>query len=318
MNYEYTCKKKQYNLEKIENAQILFSNGDFIEVSGKEIVDLDVTLYDRLVHFNNCYFPVAKSGKIKLKIVDKKPRYDDSSVYNQKEYLKDRKTYIENRILKEGEIFAVRFFNELNWHDTLFGNIKAIIEEDFLVLTFSENNSMGTSDGERHVINLKNVNKKDFRFIHLDFENCDGIDVYQDEVKEINLKFEKELSWNADGYCRVIKNGYILLKFDKEYDFGRKTYLYTPKGKVATFKHLEKRICGKGEDDIDICNLYVSNYHCGYGFEKEEVISLNDLSEYPENYREDDEHEEYIPYISGYAQKQKDGSILITFGKKRK
>lgn len=317
MNCEYTCKKKIYDVREIESAQILFLNGDFIEVSGKEIVDLDVTLYDRLVHFNNCYFPVVKSGKIKLKIVDEKPRYDDSSVYNQKEYLKDRKIYIENRLLKEGEIFAVRFFNELNWHDTLFGNIKAIIEEDFLVLTFSENNSMGAFNGERHVINLKNVNKKDFRLMHLDFENCDGIDVYQDEVKEINLEFEKELSWNADGYCRVIKNGYIRLKFDNEYDFGRKINLYIPKGKFATFKHLEKRICGKGEDDIDICNLYVSNYHCGYGFEKEEVISLNDLSEYPENYCEDDEHEEYIPYISGYAQKQKDGSILITFGKKR-
>ena len=316
MECKYTVKKKEYDLKKVEKAQILLLNGDFIELSGKEMVDLDVTLYDRLVHFNNCYYPVAKSGFIKLKIVNKKPNYDDSYTYNEKEYSKNRKSYVEKVCVEEG-VYAIRLFDKLNWEDTILGNIVVKKEEDLLIFSFLEYSSLGTSNSDSHFINLKNVNKKDFRVIHLDFENCDGIDVYQNEVKEINLNFEKELEWNSSGYCRVIKSGYIRLKFDKEYDFGRKTNLYIPKGKFATFKHLEKRICGKGEDDIDICHLYIFNYHCGYGFEKEEVISLNDLSEYPENYCEDDEYEEYIPYISGYAQKQKDGSILITFGKKR-
>ena len=316
MDCKYTFKKKEYDLKKIEKAQILFSNGDFIELLGKEIVDLDVTLYDRLVYFNNCYFPVGKSGIIKMQISDKKPKYDASSVYNQKEYLKDRKSYIEKVFVEEG-VYAIYLFDELNWHDAILGNIVVKKEENFLIFSFLEYPSLGTSNSDSHFINLKNVNKKDFRVIHLDFENCDGIDVYQNEVKEINLNFEKELEWNSSGYCRVIKNGYIRLKFNKEYDFGRKTDLYIPKGKFATFKHLENRICGKGEDDVDMCHLYISNYHCGYGFEKEEVISLNNLSEYLGNYGEDDESEEDIPYISGYAKKQKDGSILITFGKKR-
>lgn len=316
MNYEYTHEKKKYDLNKVEMAQILLLNGDFICLSKKEILNLEVVLYDKLVLFNNCYFPVAKSGFIKMKINNKNPKYDSSSVYNEKEYSKDRKSYVEKVCVEEG-VFAIRLFDDLNWHDTIMGNVIVKNEDDFLIFSFLEYPALGSSESDNHFINLKNVNKKDFRLIHLDFENCDGIDVYQDEVKEINLKFEKELSWNANGYCRVIKNGYILLKFDKEYDFGRKTNLYIPKGKFATFKHLEKRICGKGEDDVDICNLYISNYHCGYGFEIEEVITLNDLSEYPENYGEDDEIEEDIPYISGYAKKQKDGSILITFGKKR-
>lgn len=314
MNCEYTCKKKKYDLKEIGNAQILFSNGDFIELSGKEIVGLDLSLYDRLVYFHNCYFPVAKSGNIKFKIINKKPKYDNSSVYNQKEYLKDRKAYIENRLVKEGCVFAVRFFNELNWHDTILGDITAKKEDDFLILTFCERLSGGSADSENHFINLKNVRKEDFRILDISFENCDRMVVYQKEIKEINLNFENELEWNADGYCRVIKSGFIRLKFDKEYDFGRKASVYTSNGKLANFKHLEKRICEKGEKDIDISQLYVSNYHCGFGLEKEEVLETNDLFEYPDNY---DEYEyRDAPYISGYAKKEKDGTILIVFGKR--
>ena len=315
MDYKYTFKKKEYDSKKVKKAQILLSNGDFFELSGKEIVDLDVTLYDRLVHFNNCYYPVAKSGFIKLKIVNKKIKYDDSYTYNEKEYSKNRKSYVEKVCVEEG-VYAIRLFDELHWHDTILGNIVAKKEGEFLIFTFLEYPSLGTSNSDSHFINLKNVNKKDCIMIDLDFENCDGIAIYQDEIIEMNLNFEKELEWNADGYCRVIKDGYICLKFDKDYNDSRKVNIYVKNNK-PTIKDLEKRICGKGEDDIDICHLYISYYHCGYGFGKVEVISLNDLSEYPENYGEEIESEEYIPYISGYAQKQKDGSILITFGKKR-
>ncbi len=314
MNCQYTCKKKKYDLKEIGGAQILLLNGDFIRLSKKEILKIEVSLYDKLIHFNNCYFPVAKSGFIKLKIVDRKPKYDNSSVYNLKEYTKDRKSFIEKICAEEG-VFAIRLFDNLKWGDTIFGNILAKKENDFLILTFSESLSLGSADGENHVVNLKNVRKEDSRIIHLNFENCDGIDVYQDEIKEINLNFEKELEWNSKGYARVIKDGCIRLKFNKDYNDGRKANVCLKNNKL-TLKDLEKRICGNGEDDVDICHLYVSNNYCGYGLEKEEAISLNNLSEYPKNYSEDDEEEIYIPYISGYAKKEKDGSILITFGKK--
>lgn len=316
MNYEYTHEKKKYDLNKVEEAQLLFVNGDFIYLTKKEILSLEVVLYDKLVQFNNCYFPVAKSGFIKLNISDKKPKYDDSSVYNKKAYSEDRKSYIEKVCIEEG-FFAIRLFDDLNWHDTIIGNIVAKKEGDYLILVFSECTSLGSADKEKHVINLKNIKKKDIKVLQLDFENCDGIDVYQDEIKEINLNFENELTWNADGYCRVIKNGYIRLKFNKDYNDVRKVNVYVKNNKPK-LKDLEKRICGKGEDDIDICNLYITNYYCGYGLAQEEVITLNNLSEYPENYSEEDEFDYNIPYVSGYAQKQKDGSILITFGKKRK
>ena len=316
MNYEYVCEKKKYDLNNVEEAQILLLNGDFICLSKKEILNIEVVLYDKLVPFNNCYFPVAKSGFIKMKINNKKPKYDDSSVYDEKEYTKDRKSYIEKVCIEEG-VFAIRLFDDLNWHDTIIGNIVAKKEGDFLILVFSEFTSLGSADKENHVIKLKNIKKKDIRVLQLDFENCDGIDVYQDEIKEINLNFEKKLCWNSDGYARVVKNGYIRLKFDKDYNDARKVNVYVKNNK-PTLKDLEKRICGKGEDDIDICNLYITNYYCGYGLAQEEVITLNDLSKYPENYSEEDEFDYDIPYVSGYAQKQKDGSILITFGKKRK
>lgn len=314
MDYEYTSKKKKYELENIERAQILFLNGDFIEISGKEILGLEISLYDRLVHFNNCYVPFVKSGFIKMKISNKKPKYDGSSVYNEKEYGKARKSYIENRCIEEGGFFAIRFFDDLNWADTILGNIIVEKDSDFLIVSFLEYPSLGSSAGENYVINLKDVNKKDFRVVCLDFENCDGIDVYQDEIKEIKLNFEKNLEWNSEGYIRVVRNGFIRLKFNKDYNDGRKANIYVQNYR-PTIKDLEKRICGKGEDVVDICHLYVSNYFCGYGMEKEEEIETKDLSEYSESPTNED-NEGVLPYVSGYAKKQKDGSIIIHFGKR--
>lgn len=313
MNYEYTFKKKKYDLSKVEKAQIIFSNGDFITLSKKEILSIEVALYDKLVAFGNCYFPVAKSGFIKMNISNKKVKYDNSLVYDEKKYSKNRKSYIEKVCLEES-VFAIRLFDELNWHDTIIGNIVVKKEEGFLIFSFLECPSLGSSDSENHFINLKNINKKNIRVMRLDFENCDGIDVYQDEIKQINLNFEKELSWNSNGYVRVIKSGYIRLKLNKDYNDARRTNIYVTNYK-PTIKQLEKRICGNGEDDVDICNLYISNRFSGYGLD-EEVITLNDLSEYPDNYGEDD-CEDWIPYVTGYAKKERDGSILIVIGEKR-
>ena len=310
MNYEYTCKKKTYDLKNYNRAQILFLNGDFIEIYGKEIVELQVVLYDQLVHYYKHYLPVAKSGFIKLKISTIKPLHPRSSVYNEKELLTYRKPYIQKRCVEEGGIFAIRLFNEDDWSDIILGNISARLEDKFIILTFSECLSLGSSDGENHVINLKNVYKRDVRVVNLDFENCDGIDVYQDEIEEINLTYKKELEWVSDGYTRVVQGGYIRLKFNKDYHCGRNATVYCEDN--PKFKDIEKRICGKGEDTVDICHLYISNYHCGYGLEKKESILVTDLP-LPTNQHED--YGNYPPYISGYAERQKDGSIMIYFGK---
>ena len=319
MKFEYQCKKQKYALSTIRRARISFLNGDVIELWGKEIVDLQVVLYDNLIHFDNCYHPAVKSGFMKIKLGKNRPTYDSTSVYNFQDYLYDRKGYIKKCCLTEGGIFAISFFDALNWGKTIFGNITVKEEGDFLVLEFLSIPALTSSDSKNHTVRLKDVKEEDFRMIHLDFENCDGIDVYRHEIKEINLNFEKTLRWNSQGFSRVLKNGYIRLKFNKSYGNRRYSLWFLDADKIATTKHLERRICGNGEATIDICNLYVYNYHLGALDEKEEQISVPDLVKYHNDIAEnDDDYDDYeddISYVSGYAKKQNDGSILIVFGK---
>ena len=93
-----------------------------------------------------------------------------------------------------------------------------------------------------------------------------------------------------------------------------------------TLEHIEKRICDKGLSTIDICHLYV--YYHNYVL-ADEVIQIDALyykedneieqykiDDYGDYENDEDEYDEYddLPYVSGYAEKQSDGSILIVFG----
>ena len=64
---------------------------------------------------------------------------------------------------------------------------------------------------------------------------------------------------------------------------------------------------------MDICHLYVTYASEGYGDCLCERISLNDIN--PQNLIETDEEDRWdnYEYVSGYAEKQPDGTILINF-----
>ena len=53
--------------------------------------------------------------------------------------------------------------------------------------------------------------------INLDFENCDGIEIFQEEIKEMQLNFEKELEWSSSSFTRKLSNGFIRLKFNRDF-----------------------------------------------------------------------------------------------------
>ena len=119
------------------------------------------------------------------------------------------------------------------------------------------------------------------------------------------------------------------IKFNKEFidpHYYENIYDYQKKPSI---KKLEERIVGKGESEIDICHLYVTYLRGGTSFYLEECIYVPELKTknadadsdskdtLPDVKEDDGEyyHEEYEPFISGYAKRDKDGSILIVFGK---
>lgn len=316
MSCEYSCEKKKLKIEKIIESQMFFRNGDFIELSKNEIVFIDVDFYDNLIFSEGGYCPVVKQGIIKLKINNKKPKYDKSLVYDSNKYSSNRKEYIENRCINEGAPCYFKVFDKNYWQDTFYGSVEACMQGEELVLLFKENKTYGSFDSKQHCLKARNIMKQDVWKLHLDFENADGIDVYQEEIKKFELNFRKALAWNSTCYERTVESGIIELKFDKR--FTRRDAQVFCGMKKNTIKNYEKRICGKGYGEIDICNLYVTYNHAGYGMYPEEGIGVEDI-----RYREDansqdkdfDKENGFACYVSGYAKKKLDGNIVIVFGK---
>lgn len=315
MNHEYVCRKVKFTAKEFCEAQVFFRNGDYFEVSKGEIVEIDIQFYDTLVAGERGFCPVAKCGFIKCKVKEKTPKYCRAFVYNQKEYAKNRKEYLEQRCVNEGEIFYLRLLNKNHWSYGIYGDVVAYLEEGYLILRFQENKTYGSYEKEYHTVKACNLTKSVVEKIGLDFENCDGFDVYPEEIQEMNINFEKELKWNARCFGRGIKNGFIRLKLNKELEW-RHVNVYNCNEKIPNIKKLERRLCGKGLDDCDICHLYVEYNHAGYCRRYEECIDVNDIRPI-EELPDIDEKNIYPCFISGYAKREKDGSILIVFGKKK-
>lgn len=314
MSYEFTCKKEELKKENIKKAQVFFRNGDFFELTGSEIISISLQFYDTLIANEQGFSPVVKSGYIKCKLKKSAPKYDNSFLYNDNEYVANRKLYLEERCVNEGGIYYFRLFDKYCWHHGIFGDVIAVKDGDYIIFTFQENKIYGSAEKNYHTLMAPNVTKKAVEKICLDFENCESFDVFKEEIVDMQINFKKELDWNSSCYGRTINNGFIRLRLNKSLTC-RYVNVFSNE-KIANIKKLEKRLCGDGEDDIDICNLYVSYTHAGYYRPYEERITIYDIRDAKEIESEEDE-DGYSAYISGYATKERDGSILIVFGKKR-
>lgn len=318
MNTVYTFPKWNINKRGVHSLKLIFDNGNYVTLKGLELIDISINFYDRLVRYGQGVTPVVESGYIKLKILNKVTASYDYSVYNPKLIKKGRKEYIENRCLSESKIKEIWLIDNYNWKKILLGNIVAKMENEYLLLEFTPIQSMGECLSDKHYINWGNLEKEHIFSIDIDFENCEGFMVYSDEIKEINIEFEKELQWGSSKIVRCIKEGHLIIELNKERNDRNYSFLddITPK-----IKHFERRLCGKrGFDVHDICHLYITSYNC-YGNDNEECISVED-------FRTQEEYEEYeklceyeqmgYDYQSGYCKKLKNGSLVITFGKHSK
>ena len=313
MSYEYVYPKKKFQKDEVEKVQVFFRNGDFFELAKGEIADIDVQFYDSLIAGEKGFCPVVKSGFIKCKLGKNKPRYDSSLVYDRKEYSRNRKDYLEERCVNEGGVYYIRLFDENHWHTAIFGDVIAHKDGDMLVFSFQENKTYGSFDKSYHTVMIPNVSKQVVEKINLDFENCDGIEIFQEEIEDMQINFEEQLEWNSSCYGREIRNGFIRMRFDEEITW-RRADVYCG-AKKNTVKNFTKRLCGKGVDAIDICNLYVTYKYAGYCLNREECIGVPDIRPVEEQEYEDEHGICY--HVSGYAKRENDGSILIVFGKKR-
>lgn len=318
---EYKAPKKVYHKDDISFALLLFDNGDYIPISGAEIDDISVRLYDKLILAGDKLCAAAESGVMKLNL-QKKPKmiYADAFVYDPKQFKTDRKSYIENRLNTEGGLIGIRFFDENNFHTTVFGNIISKTENHTICLEYIPKPFFEPYASYDHVVYLNRIKKSLIRSIELDFENCEGFAVYSHEIVEIHLNLKKELELSGCDYCRVIKDGYIVLKLDDDMDYRQMFFLDNYNGKVSR-KTLERRLCGKkGSAVHDICHLYINYLYSGFGTRSCECLEVEDIKPDEEieelEKKEEETGRDHYYFEGGKCRRQEDGTIRITFGKK--
>ncbi len=291
-------KSKNYTLAKrdFSKIEIYFDNGNYVTVNDFEIVRSNIFVYGRLVWHDNEICRVAYKGEIVLNIDDSYKTEDyELCISDPDNYRKGRKRYIETRC-KNGIIVKTVIYTVYNnSRFTLLGNVRIWnCDDGFCIgyLTYLDGDMGGCSE---HYIDLPDITKSSAGIVTLNFENCETVAVYHDEIVDIKLEYSRELYAECSGeFFRLVTGGYIRIAFIDRAN--RDGVVYS----VDDISAIEKRLCSKsGESIHDICNLYIS--HGGY---KEERLVVNPV--------------EFIPLElcnCGICKRLSDGSVLIAFGK---
>lgn len=316
MEHEYTVAKKLYKKEDISYIEVVFDNGDFVPLSGDEITEISIRLYDKLILDNNEFCAFAESGFLKLKLQERtKKIYTESYIFNNKNLKKDRLEYIKSRLSVIGGIKCIKFFNENNFHTTVLGNIIAEIDGDNVSMRFMKKPIDEPYENDNHKISLNYIKRSQIRSIMLDFENCDSFSIYNSEILDMQLNFDDKLS-DID-HTRIIKSGFIKLKLSEDND-DREMHFYEGRKKMTRTK-LKQRLCGKHKSAMhDLCHLYIEYAYTGCGTKREECLTINDIKSDEEiahlEALEDETYDVYYNFESGKASRLPKGEILITFG----
>jgi len=315
MSKQYVYKKIEVVKENIESMQLTFVNGDVIELYSKEISEISVDFYDELFFIEKRMDAVVRKGFIKIDVSNKLKNYDDTFVYDLKDYRKSRKEYVINRCVKS-QIFKVSITDENNWNRDLYGDIMCRFDGEFLIIEFFENEKYGTYDSNDHFIFLNDVNKKNVESIDLVLENCESIQIFKEEIIDMQLIFEKKLFLGSSGFERQLVKGFIRVKFDKTIPH-RKVNDFFGTDKKVKVNQLIKRLCGKkGESINDICVLVIDfdTYpQRTESIDVKDVYTEEELNEI-EILEETSTHELY-EFIAGKNKLLSDGSVLISFGR---
>lgn len=308
MNYYY--KKNFIELKDVEFADVFFDNGDYICIHKSEIIDFNFEFYDKMIMNRREITPVAKSGFVKLKIA-KKDRYMYKSHYMKtiEEYKRDRRQYINNRCIGDCGITYIRFFDNHNWHKGVCGQFVGKIENDYLILTTKDIWPTLSSSSDNFNITLNPIKKSIIERITLDFENCETVDIYKDEIISFDLVFEEELNPGSGNYSRKLKHGYIKIKLDPKITW-RHNDIYTDNEKI-TLKDIKKRLCYNNNKSYhDIVRLYIDYEYAGFTMVKEEAIEISG------HWGNVDDEDEFPQYIGGYCEILKGDVISVYFNKK--
>ena len=321
--YYYPKNEGKIEIENIDFARLYFDNGDYIYLYKSDIKDLKLEYYDNLVkdYCDDGYCPYARSGYIRLNIKRHAGGiYTESNVHNKIDLKKNRKEFIRKRLVEDGGLFRIKVFNENNWSKTIFGNFVASIDGDDILINVYPKAIDKDFNSNMFKLTVPDLNEVDIRKLELILENCESIEIFEDEIEKIDVVFNNELIWGSGELFREIVGGYIDLKI--EYKSYRLYELFDGK---ATPNNIIKRLAGKNKVDLhNICRLN-TKISCGWGEELREAIEIKDtrpqeMIDAIEKAEDDDSLDniddlfDYPYFIGGVAKAMGENKVRIEFG----
>lgn len=291
---EYTLQKTNISKNNLAYMHVFFENGDYVTIDGSELVSISVDVYDKLARHNCAFYEIAASGCIELNVAERNnAKHDSGFVYDPWEYGSNRKEYIKRRLLSESVVTGIWFYDKRDRRFELHGNFFAEADGENVKIAVLPQPQMGDASSDKHMIMLEEIRKKDLCCVDFDFENGESFMVFGDEIKWINLIFDKNLVLCPGGICRYLVGGSIRLKINKHI-LPRAFRIYD-EGRLKR-KIFERRLCKKkGSSPHDIRQLTLTFDHAGSAGTLDERIEVD-------------------RFKSGYAKKLKDRTIILTFG----
>lgn len=317
-NKFYHTKTPEFGLDELAFLEICFDNGEVIIVTKNDVVDFAFTYYDRLVTHGRGFCPVARSGQLRLNIKDGEAVINDSFLNSNTDDLNSI-DFLKKRFLKGG-ISSLRFFDDNNWHYNNMGNFSPIVDGEYIIIEAYPNPLDEPFESDYFTVEPISLTKAHIFKIYFSLENCEGFDIFVNEIDSIDIVFDENLVWGSGDLEREIIGGSITFTIEKGVSF-RKGLLIGNTSEYKTIRpsYIRKRLVGKeGEKEHDICSLYVEFRSGRCGEIDEEIIGIRDLSdnyEVESEQTDNDEIDDYDTYVGGIAKLIGKNTVLVKFEK---
>ncbi len=308
MSQIYTYPKSEVLGFPIDTITLHFNNRDELRLQKEEILAINMVLGDHLIWTdeNICFTLVG--GSLELELQNQyTSRYDGFTLCRRNDYRTDRIGYIRRRALAN-EIAYISIHDECNFSYTLYTTVTAKGANDRLSLSFRGGD---TAENELASIMLPTFGKNLLRSLQLDFENCDVLDLYREDILDLQLNYNQRLCFGHN-LNREIQSGYIIIKLDKQERSRPFSGMFD---NHLSHRKIKKRICPeRGISPHDICHLYLStDLQCCV-----ECLHIDDIRPADELDRLYDlaDGEDINPcFIGGFSKRLRGRRLLLTFGK---
>jgi predicted DNA-binding protein (MmcQ/YjbR family) len=222
---------------------------------------------------------------------------------------------IETDFLRQGfeSINPAWYMNKEHWFgvdpnsDLPVEMLRALIEKSY-ELTMPRRKKRSKNTMKRHFIEMPNLKTEEIHEIDLVLENCEGIKVYHNEIVEVNLEFEDELTICGSCIERRVKSGYIKLRIEEKTKRYMGDLLIHDNGGDLIKKPHKQKIEGRLLELCNICYIRVTEQETHWTEQIDVPFEMEEFGE--DDYGNTKDRITICPS----AKLDADGNLVILFG----